>query len=139
MAMEWSSLLTLLLGLLAAWALFVAALWLLRPRDARLRELVRIVPDVLRLGRDLVADRSVPVGVRAALVALLAWLLNPIDLVPEFIPVLGPLDDVVVAVLVLRYVWRRLGDDELRRRWRGTPDGYRLLGGVIGGQGLMKS
>ena len=133
MAVGWSSVLAIVFGLLAGWALFVAVLWMLRPRDARLGELVRIVPDVLRLGRDLVADRSVPLGVRAALIGLLAWLLNPIDLVPEFIPVLGPLDDVVVAVLVMRYVRRRLGDDELRRRWRGTPDGYVLMSRVIGG------
>jgi uncharacterized membrane protein YkvA (DUF1232 family) len=63
---------------------------------------------------------------------LLVWLINPIDLVPEFIPVLGPLDDVVVAVLVLRYVRRRLGDDELRRRWPGTSEGYSLLSGGLG-------
>jgi uncharacterized membrane protein YkvA (DUF1232 family) len=57
---------------------------------------------------------------------------SPIDLIPEFIPVLGPLDDVIVAVLVLRYVRRRLGDDELARRWPGTADGYTLLAGVLG-------
>ncbi len=45
------------------------------------------------------------------------------DLSPEFIPVLGPLDDVVVAVLGLRYVRRRLGNDDLRARWRGSPGG----------------
>ena len=64
--------------------------------------------------------------------ALLAWLVNPIDLIPEFIPVLGPLDDVIVAVLVLRYVRASLGDDELRRRWAGSDDGYDLLRTVLG-------
>ena len=58
---------------------------------------------------------------------LLVWLISPIDLVPEFIPVLGPLDDVIVAVVVLRYVRRRLGDEEIRRRWPGTADGLRIL------------
>jgi uncharacterized membrane protein YkvA (DUF1232 family) len=121
-----------LASLVAVWLLFVVVLWVLRPRDARLGQLVRIVPDVLRLVRQLLGDRTVPFGVRLALVGLFAWLVNPIDLIPEFIPVLGPLDDVVVAVLVLRYVRRRLGDDELRRRWPGTPEGYSLLSGILG-------
>jgi uncharacterized membrane protein YkvA (DUF1232 family) len=121
-----------LASLVAVWLLFVVVLWVLRPRDARLGQLVRIVPDVLRLVRQLLGDRTVPFGVRLALVGLFAWLVNPIDLIPEFIPVLGPLDDVVVAVLVLRYVRRRLGDDELRRRWPGTPEGYSLLRGILG-------
>ncbi len=95
-------------GLALAWVLLVLLLWVLRPRDARLRDLVRIVPDVLRLVRHLLADRAVPGRVRVALAVLLVWLVSPIDLIPEFIPVLGPLDDVVVAVLVLRYVRRQL-------------------------------
>jgi uncharacterized membrane protein YkvA (DUF1232 family) len=70
--------------------------------------------------------------VRVAIAGLLVWLVNPIDLIPEFIPVLGPLDDVVVAVLVLRYVRRQLGADDLRTRWRGTPEGFALLQGVMG-------
>lgn len=119
-------------ALLIVWAVILAVLWLARPRDVRLVELVRLVPDLVRLVRDLVADRSVPRGVRLALVGLLVWLLNPIDLIPEFIPVLGPLDDVIVAIFVLRYVRRRLGIDELRRRWHGTPDGFDLLSGILG-------
>ena len=119
-------------GLLAAWVAFLVLLWILRPRDASLRELIRVVPDVLRLVRRLLGDRETPLGVRVALVGLLLWLLNPIDIIPEFIPVLGPLDDVVVAVLVLRYVRRRLGDDELADRWPGTSEGYALLRRVLG-------
>lgn len=119
-------------SLIAAWLLFVGALWIFRPRDVQLGQLVRIVPDVLSLVRQLIGDGSVPFGARAALVGPLVWLINPIDLIPEFIPVLGPLDDVVVAVLVLRYVRRRLGDEDLRRRWPGTPAGFELLSGVLG-------
>jgi uncharacterized membrane protein YkvA (DUF1232 family) len=130
--MNWVTVWGVVASLFAVWLLFIAVLWMVRPRNAQLGQLVRIVPDVLRLVRHLVGDGSVPFGVRAALVGLLVWLINPIDLIPEFIPVLGPLDDVVVAVLVLRYVRRRLGDDELRRRWPGTPEGYRLLSGVLG-------
>jgi uncharacterized membrane protein YkvA (DUF1232 family) len=121
------------LGLVTAWLALIAVLWILRPRDVRLGELVRVVPDVIRLARGLLADRRVPFSVRAALIGLMAWLISPIDLIPEFIPVIGPLDDVVVAILVLRFVRRRIGADELARRWPGTPDGYVLLSRVVGG------
>jgi uncharacterized membrane protein YkvA (DUF1232 family) len=124
---------TIVLGLVAAWVALLLVLWIMRPRGVGARELARLVPDILRLVRDLIGDPSAPRGVRVALVILLVWLISPIDLIPEFIPVLGPLDDVIVAVVVLRYVRRRLGDDELRRRWRGTDDGYRVLTAVLGG------
>lgn len=129
--MGWRWLVGLIVGLLLVWAAFVALLWVLKPKDTRLGDLVRVVPDVLRLSRSLVADRSAPLAARVAVVGLLAWLVNPIDLIPEFIPVLGPLDDVVVAILVLRYVRQRLGDDAFRRRWPGTEEGYAVLARVL--------
>jgi uncharacterized membrane protein YkvA (DUF1232 family) len=121
-----------LIGLVAVWAALVALLWVLRPRDVGLGELVRVVPDVLRLVRNLIADRRVALSIRIALVGLLIWLISPIDLIPEFIPVLGPLDDVIVAVLVLRFVARRLGSTAVREHWAGTEDGYRVLTGILG-------
>jgi uncharacterized membrane protein YkvA (DUF1232 family) len=130
--MDWRTVGSIGLGLIAIWAVLVALLWIFRPRDLRLAELVRIVPDLVRLVRGLIADRSVPLGARLALIGLLIWLVNPIDLIPEFIPVLGPLDDVVVAVLVLRYVRRKVGTEELRQRWPGTPEGLALLSGILG-------
>jgi uncharacterized membrane protein YkvA (DUF1232 family) len=131
--MDLSVLGAIIIGLVVAWLALLLILWLMRPRGVGARELARLVPDILRLVRDLVTDRSAPRGVRVALVILLVWLISPIDLVPEFIPVLGPLDDVIVAVVVLRFVRRRLGDEELRRRWRGTDDGYRVLTRFLGG------
>ena len=130
--MDWGVLIGIGAGLAGLWLVAIAMLWLVRPRDASLRELVRIVPDVLRLVRGLLADGRVPLGVRLALVGLLVWLISPIDLVPEFIPVLGPIDDAVVAVLVLRYVRRRIGNAELRRRWPGTAEGFELMRRVLG-------
>jgi uncharacterized membrane protein YkvA (DUF1232 family) len=121
----------LVIALFGVWLVLVAVLWVLRPRDVRIAALLRVVPDILRLVRNLLVDRSVPPAVRVALIGLLAWLVNPIDLIPDFIPVLGPLDDVVVAILVLRFVRRRLGDEEMRRRWPGTSDGYDLLAAIL--------
>jgi uncharacterized membrane protein YkvA (DUF1232 family) len=129
--MDLGIVLTILLGLLAVWAMLLVLLWVFRPRNVPLREALRIVPDLLQLVRSLIADREAPLGVRLALIFLLAWLVSPIDLIPEFVPVIGPLDDVVVAVLVLRYVRRRLGEDELRRRWPGTDAGYALLASIL--------
>ena len=130
--MDWRTVAVILGSVLAVWALLIAVLWILRPRDVALRELLRVIPDVLRLVRRLLGDPAVPLRVKVALVALLAWLISPIDLIPEFIPVLGPLDDVVVAVLVLRYVRRRVGLERIRSRWPGTPDGFALLSRIIG-------
>jgi uncharacterized membrane protein YkvA (DUF1232 family) len=119
-------------GLLATWAALLVLLWLVRPRNVPLRELLSVVPDVLRLIRDLIADKQMPLRVRFALIGLLAWMVSPIDLIPEFIPVLGPLDDVIVAVFVLRYVQRQLGQAELRRRWRGSDPAFAVLVRVLG-------
>jgi uncharacterized membrane protein YkvA (DUF1232 family) len=125
------ALISVVAGLLAAWALLIAVLWVVRPRGVPLREAIKVVPDLLRLVRDLIADRSASPIVRIVLVGLLVWLVSPIDLVPEFIPVLGPVDDVVVAVLVLRFVQRRIGADRLRRVWRGTDEGWLLLQTIL--------
>jgi uncharacterized membrane protein YkvA (DUF1232 family) len=124
----------IILGLVAVWAVVLLVLWWIRPRDVGARDLIRLIPDVIRLTRDLLLDRSAPRGVRVALVVLLGWLISPIDLIPEFIPILGPLDDVIVAVVVLRYVRRRLGADELRRRWRGTDAGWALVERLLAGR-----
>lgn len=121
-----------LVGLALVWLAFILLLWLLRPRDARLRDLLGVVPDIVRLCRDLLTAHDTPVGVRVAIVGLLVWLLSPIDLIPEFVPILGPLDDIVVAVLVLRYVRRRVGTEGLRTRWRGSPESFELLRSVMG-------
>jgi uncharacterized membrane protein YkvA (DUF1232 family) len=127
---------TLIVGLVAVWLALLVLLWLIRPRGVGAREMARLVPDILRLVRDLIGDPSAPRGVRVALVILLVWLISPIDLVPEFIPVLGPLDDVIVAVVILRYVRRRLGEAEMRRRWRGTDDGWALVERLLVGRAV---
>jgi len=130
--MDGRLLLVIALGLLATWIALLVLIWVLRPQNVALRDLLGVIPDLLRLIRDLLADKKTPLAVRLALTLLLAWIVNPIDLIPEFIPVIGPLDDVVVAVLVLRYVRRRIGLAELRERWRGTDAGFALLSGVLG-------
>ena len=130
--MDLSWIVGIVVSLVILWALLLALFWILRPKDVPLRELVRIVPDVIRLLRSIIGDRSAPLGVRAVLAFLLVWIVSPIDLIPEFIPMLGPLDDVIVAAVALRYTRRKLGVEDLRRRWVGTDDGFALLVRLIG-------
>jgi uncharacterized membrane protein YkvA (DUF1232 family) len=123
--------LDLLLGLAAAvaltWLALLVALVIVRPRGGLLREAMRLLPDVLRLLRELAGDPDLPRGVRVRLGLLLAYLAFPIDLMPDFIPVLGYADDAIIATAVLRSVVRRAGIDAVRRHWRGTEDGYAAL------------
>lgn len=114
-------------ALMLAWLLLVGALVVARPRGGLLREAMRILPDVLRLLRRLAADPGLPRGVRIRLWLLLAYLALPIDLVPDFIPVLGYADDAIIATAVLRGVVRRAGIDAVRAHWPGTAGGFAAL------------
>lgn len=130
--MDLGLLIGIVVGLVALWAVLLVLFWVFRPKGVSAREIVRLIPDLLRLLRSLITGRSTPLDVRIVLAGLMVWIVSPIDLIPEFIPVLGPLDDVVVAFVALRYTCRRLGIEDLRARWSGTPDGFALLVRVIG-------
>jgi uncharacterized membrane protein YkvA (DUF1232 family) len=119
-------------ALLLAWIALIAALAIVRPRGGLLREAMRILPDVLRLVRRLAADQSLPRGIRIRLGLLLAYLALPIDLIPDFIPVLGYADDAIIVAAVLRSVVRRAGQEAVRRHWPGTDEGYAALGRLTG-------
>ena len=111
-------------GLLLAWATLIAALLIARPRGGLLREALRLLPDVLRLLPRLARDPSLPRGVRIRLALLLAYLASPIDLVPDFIPVIGYADDAIIVTAVLRSVVRHAGLPAVKRHWPGTDDGF---------------
>jgi len=133
---ELSTIAAILLGLVALWAALLVVFWVLRPKDVSIRELLGLIPDILRLLRSLIGDRTAPLDVRFVLIGLVAWIVSPIDLIPEFIPVLGPMDDVVVAIVAMRYVRRRVGTDDLRQRWVGSEAGFAMLLRVIGSDRL---
>ena len=131
--MEWLRIVVAVVGgLLVLWLLLLALLWRSRPDDLGAREALRLLPDLVRLVRRLAADRSLPRGVRVRLWLLLAYLLSPIDLVPDFVPVLGYADDVVVVAWALRSVVRRAGADALERHWPGQPAGLSLVTRLAG-------
>ena len=128
----WMLLVGLAVSLLLLWLLLLLVLWRSAPEHDRLRESVRLLPDVLRLVSRLARDRALPRGVRWRLWGLLAYLACPVDLVPDVIPVLGWADDVVLVALVLRSVVRRSGPDALERHWPGSSEGLAAVRRLTG-------
>jgi uncharacterized membrane protein YkvA (DUF1232 family) len=119
-------------GLLVLWLAMLVLLWLRRPDDLTVREALRLLPDVLRLVRRLATDRTLPGSVRVRLWLLVGYLLSPVDLVPDVLPVVGYADDAVLVAWVLRSVVRRAGDDALTRHWPGTPAGLTVVRRLAG-------
>jgi uncharacterized membrane protein YkvA (DUF1232 family) len=113
--------------LLATWTLLVVAAKRLPP--GILRDLAGFLPACLTTVRRLRNDPRVPRRAKVAILLAGLWLLSPIDLLPEFLPVIGPLDDVLVAALALRYAARRVPRELLLEAWPGEP---RLLERLLG-------
>lgn len=118
--------------LVLTWVAFVIVLAVARPHGIDLAESKRLVPDVLRLLRALAGDNTLPRSVRWRLRMLIAYLASPIDLVPDFIPVLGYADDVIVVALVLRSVVRRAGATSVTNHWQGSEPGLAILRSLCG-------
>jgi uncharacterized membrane protein YkvA (DUF1232 family) len=114
------------------WLLLVGFLWLHRPSRAVAGPALHLVPDLVRLVRRLLADPGTPTSVRIGLAGLLAYLLSPVDLIPDFLPVVGAADDLIIAAVVLRWAGRRVGLDNLRAKWSGDPAGFDLLRRLLG-------
>ena len=128
--MGWETLAGVIGGVLVVYGILLLLLWAYarrHPETVTMKDALRLLPDLLRLIRRLLADRSVAVGVRVRLALLLVYLASPIDLVPDFIPVIGYADDVVIVALVLRSVVARAGADAVRRHWPGTPEGLAVM------------
>jgi len=105
----------------------VATLYLTKPGEYDLKEAMRLLPDLIRLVKRLAADPDTPRGVRIRLALLLLYLALPIDLIPDFIPVLGYADDAIIVALVLRSATRSAGPDAMAKHWPGTPEGLIAL------------
>jgi len=112
---------------IASWALLILLARGLPPGLAR--DLARFLPDCVTATRRLRRDPRVPRRAKVAVAFAGLWVLSPIDLIPEFLPVIGPLDDVIVVALALRYAARRVPREALLEAWPGNPDMIqRLLG-----------
>jgi uncharacterized membrane protein YkvA (DUF1232 family) len=109
------------------WGLLVVLAARLPP--GLLKDLAGFLPACVTLARRLRADPRVPWQAKAAVVVAGLWVLSPVDLLPEFLPVIAPLDDVVVVALALRYAARRVPREVLLEAWPGQP---RLLERLLG-------
>lgn len=121
---EWA--LTAVAVLLVAYATLIA--WLIRAgRKEDARAVVRFVPDCVVLVRRLLSDPRVPRSRRLLLLAFAGYLLMPFDLVPDFIPVAGQLDDAIIAGMVLRIIVRSAGAAVVREHWPGPESSLRVM------------
>ena len=135
----WQVALSIIGGVVLVWLALILLLWLEQrkhPGRTSLMDLLRLAPDVVRLLKRLASDKTVPLGVRIWLGVLLVYLISPIDLIPDFIPVLGYADDALVVAIALRFATRRAGRDAIAQHWPGTPAG---LAAVLRLAGLPSS
>ena len=129
--MRWIPLLLGGLGmLLASWIVLIAFARRLPPGLAK--DLASFLPACATTLRRLRKDPRVPRAVKVAVAIAAVWVISPIDLIPEFLPVIGPLDDVVVVALALRFAARRVPREAIEEAWPGErPLLDRLLGPAI--------
>jgi uncharacterized membrane protein YkvA (DUF1232 family) len=123
-----------LAALVLMYAAFVLGL-IIAGRRTDARAWAAFIPDCLVLFKRLIGDPRVPRARKLLLGALVGYLAMPIDLVPDFIPIAGQLDDAIVVGLVLRSVLRAAGEAPIREHWPGPDSGLRLIMRVAGTAG----
>jgi uncharacterized membrane protein YkvA (DUF1232 family) len=127
---DWAARISLLAAIVvASWVALLVAARRLPP--GALRDLAGLLPATVTTARRLRRDPRVPRRAKVAVAIAGLWVLSPIDLIPEFLPFFGPLDDVVVVALALRYAARQLPPDVLYEAWPADP---RLLQRLVGGR-----
>jgi uncharacterized membrane protein YkvA (DUF1232 family) len=118
-------------ALLVAWIALAVALMALRPRGQSLRDLARVVPQTLRLVAALYRDPTLPRSLRWRLRVALIYNVQPINLIPDFIPVIGFADYAIVLIWALRSTVRVAGTDAVEGHWTGTPEGLGVIYGAM--------
>lgn len=103
--------------------------------DGLLRQVAEFLPSCVTTARRLRRHPEVPRSAKIAMIVAIAWVISPVDLLPEFLPVIGPLDDVVAVVLLLRFAARRIPREVLLEAWPSDP---RLLGRLLGSAARTK-
>jgi uncharacterized membrane protein YkvA (DUF1232 family) len=119
-------------GLVLAWLGLVGLLAFARPDGTTIGDALRIGAETVRLVVRLARDRSVPRRARVILWLLAAYLLSPIDLVPDFIPVVGYADDLIIASLALRAAVRAASVETVDRHWTGSPSDLAVVHRLAG-------
>jgi uncharacterized membrane protein YkvA (DUF1232 family) len=105
---------------------FVLTLYLLGRKQGA-RAWAGFIPDCIILFKRLISDPKVPKSSKLWLGGLILYLAMPIDLVPDFIPIAGQLDDAIIVALVLRQVLRKAGAGPIRQHWPGPPSSLDTL------------
>jgi uncharacterized membrane protein YkvA (DUF1232 family) len=114
-------------ALVALWLALVVVVFVAKPGETSTKAVLELLPDTVRLMRRLVGDKTIPRRTRWLVWGLIAYLALPIDLVPDFIPVVGYADDVIITAFVLRHVIRKAGPEKLTEHWPGTPEALDTL------------
>ena len=111
--LQWLIIATILIAL--SWVVIILLAKRLPPGLAK--DLATVLPACVTAARRLRRDPRVPRRVKLAVAIAAVWVLSPIDLITEFLPVIGPLDDIVVVALALRYAARRVPPEALVEAW----------------------
>ncbi|WP_245773996.1 YkvA family protein [Pseudonocardia ammonioxydans] len=129
MSIDWHQWLWWLLVALAAWGVLCATMFLFARRlsPGLLREIAEFLPACVSTARRLRRSPAVPRHAKIALLVAVLWVISPIDLIPEFLPMIGPLDDVIAVVLLLRYAARAIPRADLLAAWPAEPRLLELL------------
>jgi uncharacterized membrane protein YkvA (DUF1232 family) len=105
-------------------------------RGQPLREIARLAPSLAKLLVRLSRDPTIPLRVRARIYVAIAYNVQPINLIPDFVPVVGLVDNVIVILWALRGTVRGAGREAIVRNWSGSPEGLAALLRGIGLAGL---
>jgi uncharacterized membrane protein YkvA (DUF1232 family) len=116
---------------LALWGVSCVLMMVFASRlpDGLMRQVAEFLPSCVTTARALRKHPDVPRRAKVALLVAVVWVVSPIDLLPEFLPVIGPLDDVVAVILLLRYAARSIPRETLLAAWPTDP---RLLERLLG-------
>jgi uncharacterized membrane protein YkvA (DUF1232 family) len=125
---SWVRLVLIAFGLLLASWVLLGLLARRLPRGSA-KDLATVLPACIATARKLRRDPRVPRRAKVAVAVAGLWVISPIDLIPEFLPVIGPLDDVIVVALAFRYAARQIPREVLFEAWRAEP---RILERLLG-------
>ncbi len=105
--------------LLLSWLLMIVLAKRLPPGSVK--DLASVLPACVTTIRRLRKDPRVPRAAKVAIAIAGLWVLSPIDLIPEFLPVIGPLDDIIVVALAFRFAARRVPHEAIYEAWPADP------------------
>jgi len=111
----------------ALWLVFAIAAFRARRRGQSVADLVRLVPDLARLLVRISRDPTIRRGVRLRVWIAIVYNVQPINLIPDFVPVIGLVDNLLVTVWAVRSTVKHAGPDAIERHWPGTPEGLAIL------------